>query len=104
MTAMKGKERADLRGEAHHLAVTVHVGNQGITPAVVQALDDALRTHELVKCQVGKHLDLKAKEAANVLAPQVDAEVVQVIGRTFTVYRHNPDLPRKAGAPPPWRR
>ena len=101
---MKGKERADLRGEAHHLDVTVHIGQQGITPALVQALDDALRTHELVKSQVGKHLELEAKQAANRLALQVGAEVVQVIGRTFTLYRQNPDLPRKPGAPPPWRR
>jgi RNA-binding protein len=100
---MKGRERADLRGEAHHLSVSVHVGQQGITPSLVRALDDVLRTHELVKCQVGKQLELKAKEAANLLAPQVDAEVVQVIGRTFTLYRHNPDLARSADSPP-WRR
>ena len=101
---MKGRERADLRGEAHHLSVTVHVGQQGLTPALVQSLDDALRTHELVKCQVGKQLEMKAKEAANALAPQVRAEVIQVIGRTFTLYRHNPELHQKPDAALPWRR
>jgi RNA-binding protein YhbY len=30
--------------------------------------------------------------------------VVQVIGRTATLYRENPELDRKDGAPPPWRR
>jgi RNA-binding protein len=30
------------------------------------------------------------------------ADVVQVIGRTFTLYRENPDL--KHGELPPWRR
>jgi RNA-binding protein YhbY len=33
----------------------------------------------------------------------VKAEVVQVIGRTASLYRHNPDLKRKPGAPPPWK-
>jgi hypothetical protein len=28
---------------------------------------------------------------------------VQVIGRTATFYRENPELERKPGAPPPWR-
>src|SRR5688572_8250485 len=46
---MTGKERAALRAEAHHLDAMLHVGHQGLSPTVFQALDDALRTHELVK-------------------------------------------------------
>ena len=51
---MKGSERAELRAEAHHLDPTVHVGQHGITPALISSLDDALRTHELVKVKLGK--------------------------------------------------
>ena len=43
---MTGKERAALRAEAHHLTPLVHVGHQGLTPTVFQALDDALRAVE----------------------------------------------------------
>ena len=43
---MKGRERAELRAEAHHLSPTVHVGQHGLTPTVVGSLDDALRTRE----------------------------------------------------------
>jgi RNA-binding protein len=43
---LSSKERAELRAEAHHLSADVHVGHQGITPTLVQALDDALRTRE----------------------------------------------------------
>ena len=50
--SMSGKERAALRAEAHHLVVQVHVGHQGLTPALLATLDDVLRTHELVKVQV----------------------------------------------------
>ena len=101
--AMTGKERAALRAEAHHLTPLVHVGQHGLTPAVFQALDDALRTHELVKVQLGRTVEVPAKDAANALATEASAEVVQVIGRTATLYRHNPELKRKAGDPPPWR-
>mgnify|MGYP003704770391 CR=1 FL=1 len=31
------------------------------------------------------------------------AEVIQTIGKTASFYRHNPELKRKAGSPPPWR-
>lgn len=89
---LSSKERAELRGAAHHLPVTVHIGHQGITETVRQALDDALRTKELVKVQFSKNADAKAKDAANDLAREVDAEVVQTIGRTATLYRHNPEL------------
>ncbi len=97
------KRRAELRGEAHHLHAAVHVGHQGITGVLIQALDDALRTHELVKVQLGKQTELDVRHAAHDLARAVKADVVQVIGRTTTLYRENPDLARKPNAPPPWR-
>lgn len=101
---MKGSERAELRAEAHHLQPTVHVGQHGITESLVSSLDDALRTHELVKVKLGKTAELKPKDAASELASATASEVVQVIGRTATFYRENPELPRKKTDLPPWRR
>lgn len=98
---MTGKERAALRAEAHHLDVKVHVGHQGATPALTSSVDDVLRTHELVKLQTAKATELGARDAAQQLADALGAEVIQVIGRTFTLYRENPDLER--GESPPWR-
>jgi RNA-binding protein len=101
--SMTGKERAALRAEAHHLSPLVHVGQHGMTPTLVKSLDDVLRTHELVKVQLGRAVDISAKQAAADLAESVRAEVVQVIGKTVTLYRHNPELERKKGDPPPWK-
>ena len=101
--SLRGKDRATLRGEAHHLTALVHVGKEGITPTLLASLEDALRTRELVKVQLIKSAELSAKDAARELAAATGAEVVQVIGRTTTLYRENPDLPRKPGAEPPWR-
>ena len=89
---MKGRERAAMRAEAHHLDPIVHVGQHGLTPALLQSLDDALRTHELVKVKLGKNAEVKAKDAAGELARATQSEVIQVIGRTATFYRENPDL------------
>jgi len=101
---MKGKERAELRSEAHHLSATVHVGQHGLTPALIKSMDDALRTRELVKVKLQPRLEVKPKEAAQALAEATSSDVVQVIGRTATFYRENPDLKRKVGELPPWRR
>lgn len=101
--ALSSKERAALRAEAHHLPALVHIGHNGVTPAIQRSLDDALRTKELVKIQLTKTADLDLKVAAGDLAKAVAADIVQVIGRTVTLYRENPKLELKGGLPA-WRR
>ena len=100
--ALSSKDRAALRAEAHHLSASVHIGQHGVTDAVRQTIDDALRTRELVKIAFGKNADVGAKELANEIATSLSADVVQVIGKTATLYRENPELKRKDGVPP-WR-
>lgn len=99
---MKGRERAELRAEAHHLSPTVHVGKEGLSSSLITSLNDTLRTHELVKVKLGKNADVKPKDAAAELARTTQSEVIQVIGRTATFYRENPDI--KRGDLPPWKR
>ena len=88
----RGKDRAALRAEAHHLRPVVHVGQQGVTDTVRLALDEALRARELVKVQFGRGAPVAVKESAGDLAALVGAEVIQVIGRTTTLYRPSPEL------------
>jgi len=89
--ALTSKQRAALRAAAHHLAATVHVGHQGLSDTLRASLDDALRTRELVKIQFSKNTDVDVKDAANELASALGADVVQVIGRTATLYREKPE-------------
>jgi RNA-binding protein len=100
---LSSKERAELRAEAHHLTPAVHVGHQGLTDALFQSLDDALRTRELVKVALAKTTDVSTKDAAHQIAEKLGADLVQTIGRTATFFRENPELKRRAGAAPPWR-
>ena len=99
---MKGKARAELRAEAHHLNPLVHVGVSGATDTVVQTIDEVLRTHELVKIAIGRHEGLEPRGIARAVADTLGAEVIQVIGRKVTLYRHNPDLWEKPRKHPPW--
>jgi RNA-binding protein len=101
---MTGKMRASLRAECNGLVATVHVGKEGLTPTLVQSLDDALSTRELVKVALNRSVDVTAKEAAAELAKAVGAEVIQTIGKTATLYRQNPEIEGKKGDLPPWRR
>ena len=100
---LSGKERAVLRADANRLTATVHVGQHGLSPSLMSSLDDALRTHELVKVQLGRTLELSARDAAQQLAGATRSQVIQVIGRTTTLYRENPDLKHEPGVAPAWR-
>jgi RNA-binding protein len=99
VTALSGKERAVLRADANRLSPTVWVGQQGLSRALIASLDDALRTRELVKVKLGKTVDVSAKEAVKQLTEATKSEAIQVIGRTATLYRHNPELERKSDVP-----
>jgi RNA-binding protein len=102
--SLTGRDRAALRAEAHHLTPLVQVGHQGVTPTVLQSLDDALRARELVKVGLNRNAETTIQDAARELAEAIGAEVVQVIGKTATFFRENPDLVRKKGEDPPWRK
>jgi RNA-binding protein len=101
---LTGQHRAKLRAECNQLSATVHVGKDGVTQSVVQSLDDALRTRELVKVALNRSANVAVKAAARDLAESLDAEVIQTIGKTATLYRRNPELKGKKGDLPPWRR
>ena len=100
---MKGKARAELRAEAHHLDPMIHVGHQGMTDTVREAINDALRTHELVKIAISGTLETRPKVFAGEVAESLGAQVIQSIGRKITLYRHNPELWERGRKAPPWK-
>ena len=90
---MTSKERAALRAQANGLDVLFQVGKGGISDALIEQTDGALRTRELIKLRVLTETSpVSAREAAETLAAATNAEVVQVIGGVMVLYRYNPKL------------
>lgn len=85
--ALTGKQIRHLRSLAHTLDPVIQVGKADITDALVKQADQALEAHELIKCSVQDGSSLSCREAANELAGHLRAEVVQIIGRRFSLYR-----------------
>ena len=54
--------------------------------------------------KLAKQSDVKAKDAAAAMALATGSDVVQVIGRTATLYRRNNELKHETGELPAWRR
>jgi RNA-binding protein len=67
------------------------MGEAGLTPGVLRALDEALAAHELVKLRMRAPEDKKALAAE--LARESGAALVHLIGHTVVLYRPDPDDP-----------
>ncbi len=93
------KQQAHLRSLAQQLRPQLHVSYEGVTPGVVQALEDLFRRRELVKGRVLKSAEQAAFELATAVAEQANASVVGVVGQTFVLYRPNPDLKNRIELP-----
>lgn len=87
--ALSGKNIRQLRSLAHHLNPIIHIGKSDITDSLVKETEAALEARELIKCAVQDGSALEAREAANLLAERTNAEVVQVIGHRFAIYRES---------------
>ncbi len=90
-TAMKGKDRAKLRAQANTLNCVMQIGKGGITEQVIAQADFELDSKELIKIQVLETSPIEARCAAVELANKLNAQIIQVIGRRFIIYRENPN-------------
>ncbi|MFP4661356.1 MAG: ribosome assembly RNA-binding protein YhbY [Halanaerobiales bacterium] len=90
---LNGKRRSYLRGEANGLNPIIHIGKEGINQGLIEQLDEVLEKHELVKGRVLNNSLEEVKDAAHELADSTDAEVVQVIGNVFVLFRRNEEEP-----------
>ena len=88
------KQRAFLRSMANTMETILIVGKGGITAEVVKQADDALTAREIFKGKVLETAEDNAREVAVKLAEQTQAEIVQVIGTKFVLYRKNNKNPR----------
>ena len=87
--ALTGAQVKQLRSMAHHLNPAIIIGKSDINEGTVEQTVAYLEKHELVKCSVLDGSSLSAREAAEELAERCHAEVVQVIGRKFSLYRES---------------
>jgi RNA-binding protein len=90
LSALSSAERKALKAKAHALKPVVWVGEDGITPGVVAATDEALEVHELIKVRLRGATDKAA--ALALLAGGTDAALVGSIGHIGILFR-------KRGAP-----
>ncbi len=90
---MTSKQRAFLRKMASKLDPVVSIGKNGVTPEVISSCDEALEARELIKCNVLDNCMEEVRAVADTCGGRARADVVQVIGRKFVLYRPKKDKP-----------
>jgi len=92
MTALKGYQKKHLRGLAHGLKPAVQIGREGITDAVIRAIDEGLFRHELIKVKYNEIKEKGLKEAiTGELTAKTGSVQVGMIGHTVILYRRQAD-------------
>ncbi len=84
---LTSKQRAQLRGMANSMDTILQIGKDGINDNTIKQVDDALAARELIKCRVLETSPKSSREAADEIAEKIGADVVQVIGYRFILYR-----------------
>lgn len=87
--ALTKKQIKQLRGMANKLNPIVQVGKNDLSENAIKQAYDIIERRELIKGSVLDGSGLTAKEAGEGLAEQLDAELVQVIGNRFVIYRRS---------------
>lgn len=86
---LTSKQRAFLRSMANSIDTIVMVGKGGITTKIIKQVTDALRARELIKGKVLETSGIEVRDCADEISSQVAADVVQVIGTKFVLYKKN---------------
>lgn len=84
---LTGKQKRHLRGLGHSLKPVLLIGKNELEEGFIKEADAALACHELVKVKVLENCLLDRREAAEGLAEATGAEIAQVLGKTFLLYR-----------------
>ena len=93
---LSGKQRRFLRSEAHDLEPVVVVGKDGLTSALLAAVNGALLAHELIKVRVLDTAPMDRQAVADELPRLVKAELAGLVGRVVILYKRHPHEPKLA--------
>ncbi len=84
---LNGKQKRHLRALGHKLKPLIQIGKKEIEAALIEEANAALDHHELIKVKLLESCLLDKHEASETLAEACNADVAQILGKTFLLYR-----------------
>ena len=83
-------ERRKLKSRAQLLDATLKVGRAGLSAPFIQALDDALKSADLVKVRFDE-FKKERKQLAPQLAEKTGSELIWIVGHVAVFHRRQPE-------------
>ena len=92
MQALKGYQKKFLKGIAHGLKPVVFIGQKGLTASLIDSIQDALETHELIKVKFVEFKDRQHKVGlTETIAAKANCQLVGMIGHIVILFRQQTD-------------
>jgi RNA-binding protein len=86
---LSNREIRELKARAQRLKPMLKVGKEGLSPAFLKAVDEALAHHELVKLKFDEFKEQK-RELGPKLARDVSAVLIAQVGHVVVLFRRKP--------------
>ncbi len=86
---LTSKQRAQLRALANKEETIFQIGKGGISENLINQVNDALEARELIKLRVLENSGETAKSAGQQVADACGADLVQVVGTRFVLYKQS---------------
>ncbi len=86
---MDTKRILELRGQAHGIVASTHVGKNGVTPSLIEEVSRQLKDNRLVKVKLLRSAveAMPREEIARELAQKAGAELIEVKGNTIVLFK-----------------
>lgn len=96
MKKLTGSQKKHLRGLAHSMKPVVFVGQKKLAGNVINAVNESLASHELIKI---KCVDFKEKDQKKEIAAEIErsagCELVGMIGHMLIFFKQHPDAEKR---------
>ena len=94
---LNNKEIRELKSRAQHLKPHLKIGKAGVTPGVIQALNELLSIHELVKVKFDE-FKTERKTISPELARLSCSQLIWQVGHVTVLFRKKPVAVRSGTA------
>ena len=91
MNKLNSSQRRQLKSQAHHYKPIINIGKEGIGKGVIESINIALTSKELIKV---KFNDFKEEKIliSNKISEVLSCNVIGIIGHTVILFRKNPNI------------
>ena len=86
---LTGRQKRFLRAEANRIKSIFQVGKTGVNENMTKQINEALEKRELLKIHVLQNCMEDKHTVAKQIVEATDAELVQVIGNQFVLYKES---------------